>query len=194
MWIGATIAVGVVTGVLMVLLGMEPRLVLVGFVVLIVSAVTWLFVDLGTVAVPVTWHGHGATDIVSARSDRRVQVLTARLRSPVRRSRSAAMVEHGHVESNDEISDTLVSVIDDHLVAEHGIDRSIDATSAAETLGPALTRFVTDPESRRSMSRRRNLARTITLIEDFTAPPDSVRPETSPQDSGPQDSGRQHFR
>lgn len=183
MWVGTTVGVGVLTGVLMVLLGMEPRLVLVGFVVLIVSAATWLCIDLATVAVPMRWHTHGATDHLSARSDRRVQVLTARLRASTRRPRLTSIVQPGHVEPNDEIADTLVSVLDDHLVTEHGIDRSTDATSAAAALGPVLTNFVTDPEARRSMTQRRNLTRTITLIEDFTVPLEISPPDPNSQQS-----------
>lgn len=173
MWAGGTVGVGAVTGVLMALLGMEPRLVLVGFVMLIVSAVTWLFVDLSTMADPVRWHDHGAKWAGSARPDRRVQVLTARLRAPAPRERLTAMVQPGRAEPNDEIADTLVSILDDHLVTEHGIDRSTEAAAAGEALGPALTSFVTDSQTRRSMTQRRNLARTVALIEDFTGPPDS---------------------
>jgi len=71
-----------------------------------------------------------------------------------------------------------MSLLDDHLVAEHGIDRTIDAEAAGAMLGPALTSFVTDPEARRSMTRRRNLARTITLVEAFTAPAAAARPDS----------------
>jgi hypothetical protein len=38
---------------------------------------------------------------------------------------------------------------------------------AAELLGPELARFTSDPASRRSMTQRRTLARTVSLIEDL---------------------------
>jgi hypothetical protein len=75
---------------------------------------------------------------------------------------------------SDEIGDSLVEVLDDHLVADRGIDRSEDPVGAAEALGPELMQFVSDPAVRRSMTQRRTLVRTITSIEAFTThSPDS---------------------
>ena len=54
-----TIAVGIVVAVGMLLLEMEPRLVLVGFVVMAVGATTWLAIDLGPRSAPVIWTDHG---------------------------------------------------------------------------------------------------------------------------------------
>jgi hypothetical protein len=147
-WVVATAAIGVVTGVLMVLLGMEPRLILVGFVVILAAAATWLILDLGVAAAPVNWHNYSTTADAVARPDRRVQVLKARLRQPARRRRTLGSVRTtstGRGEPSDEIGDSLVAVIDDHLVADRGIDRSQDANAAAEALGPDLAQFVTDP-------------------------------------------------
>jgi hypothetical protein len=172
-WVVATSAIGVVTGVLMILLGMEPRLVLVGFVVILATAATWLILDVGLAAVPVNWHNYRTATDAEARPDRRVQVLKARFLRPARRRGtlgSAWTTATGRADPNDEIGDSLVGVLDDHLVADRGIDRSQDATAAAEALGPELTRFVTDPTARRSMTQRRTLARTIASIEDLTSP------------------------
>ena len=167
----------VVTGVLMVLLGMEPRLVLVGFVVIVATAATWLILDVGQATAPVNWHNYGAAEDAVTRPDRRVQVLKARLRQPTRRGRALGSVgatPTGRADPSDEIGDSLVEVLDDHLVADRGIDRSEDPVGAAEALGPELMQFVSDPAVRRSMTQRRTLVRTVTSIEAFTThSPDS---------------------
>jgi len=166
--VGVTVGAGTATGVAMVLLGMEPRLALVGCVVVAVSATVWLLVDLANVVLPVFWHNYGTVANTSARSDRSVQMLQTRLRTPARRRRRTAVLEHGRADPADEITVTLLDVIEDHLVTEHGIDMLLDPHAAAEALGPELTRFVTDSTSRRSMAQPRTLARTLTLIEDFS--------------------------
>ncbi|WP_395160813.1 hypothetical protein [Ilumatobacter sp.] len=166
--VGVTVGAGTATGVAMVLLGMEPRLALVGCVVVAVSATVWLLVDLANVVSPVFWHNYGTVANTSARSDRSVQMLQTRLRTPARRRRRTAVLEHGRADPADEITVTLLDVIEDHLVTEHGIDMLLDPHAAAEALGPELTRFVTDSTSRRSMAQPRTLARTLTLIEDFS--------------------------
>ncbi len=172
-WVVATAAIGVATGVLMVLLGMEPRLVLVGFVVILATAATWLILDVAVAATPVNWHNYGSAADAIARPDRRVQILKARLHQPGRRRRtlgSAGKTRADRDELSDEIGSSLAGVLDDYLVADRNIDRSLDAVAAAAALGPELTQFVTDPATRRSMTQRRNLARTIASIEDFTSP------------------------
>ena len=176
-WVVVTALIGVVTGVLMVLLGMEPRLVLVGFVVIVATAATWLILDVGQATAPVNWHNYGAAEVAVTRPDRRVQVLKARLRQPTRRGRALGSVgatPTGRADPSDEIGDSLVEVLDDHLVADRGIDRSEDPVGAAEALGPELMQFVSDPAVRRSMTQRRTLVRTVTSIEAFTThSPDS---------------------
>lgn len=161
--VGVTVWSGIIAGVLMVLLGMEPRLVLLGCVVMVVSATTWLLIDTEVATAPIVWHRHGAGADTSAPSDRRVKMLRARLRQPAHRRR----VTTADDVDADEIADTLVAVIDDHLKADHGLDRSTDPAAAATVLGPDLARFVNDPAARRSMTRRRSLARTLALIEDL---------------------------
>ena len=56
--IGATALTAMVVGVGMVLLGMEPRPVLVGIVVVTVAATTFLLVDLANLTWAVSWGGH----------------------------------------------------------------------------------------------------------------------------------------
>lgn len=165
--VSVTVGIGVIVAVGMVLLGMEPRLVLVGFVVMVVGATAALAFDLAPAASPVVWTDHGRGADTATRSDRRVQALRARLRSPARRRRLPAMIESSRPEPVDEIVGTLIGVIDDHLLAEHGVDRAADPAAAAELLGPDLEQFVADPSAHRSMAGRRNLARTLDLIESF---------------------------
>ena len=167
-WVVVTALIGVVTGVLMVLLG---------FVVIVATAATWLILDVGQATAPVNWHNYGAAEDAVTRPDRRVQVLKARLRQPTRRGRALGSVgatPTGRADPSDEIGDSLVEVLDDHLVADRGIDRSEDPVGAAEALGPELMQFVSDPAVRRSMTQRRTLVRTVTSIEAFTThSPDS---------------------
>lgn len=166
--VGVIVGAGTAIGVAMVLLGMEPRLALVGCVVVAVGATAGLLVDLANVVAPVSWHNYGTVANTSARSDRSVQTLQTRLRSPARRRRRTARFEHIRTDPADEITGALLDVIENHLATEHGIDMLIDPHAAAEALGPELTRFVTDSTSRRSMAQPRTLARTLTLIEDFS--------------------------
>ena len=165
--VSVTAAIGIVVGMSMVLLGMEPRLVLVGVVVVAVAAAAWLTVDLGGATAPVVWKNHGHSTEATTRPDRRVQALRARLRSPARRRGIIQTIGNDRPEPVDEVVGTLLAVIDDLLLAEHNIDTSTDPQAAADVLGPELTRFVTDPSARRSMTGRRGLARTLTLIEDL---------------------------
>ena len=68
--VSVTVGTGSTVALAMVVLGMEPRLVLVGFVVMIVGAATWLAVDLGPLVSPVVWTDHGRGTSASARSGR----------------------------------------------------------------------------------------------------------------------------
>lgn len=162
-----TAAVGGTVGVLMLLLDMQPRLVLVAMVVMAVAAAGWSAFDLGHTAEPLTWHDYGADQAGTARPDQRTQALRSRLERNTRGRRTASTSRTGEPEPNDEIVETLVDVIDDHLVAEHGLDRTADFEALAAVLDPELARFVTDTATQRSMTQRRTLARTVALIEDL---------------------------
>jgi len=180
-WVGTTIVIGAVVGGAMVLSGMEPRLALVAVIVAVIAGTAWLVAGLAPVALPVSWYGRqrmGANDW-RARPDRRVQLLTARLRHTGRRSRrrptSPRSALSTQPEQPDEIVESLIAVIDDHLLAEFGIDRRAQGTSAESApvaLGPELTRFVTEPAAALAMTRPRTLAHTIALIEAFTSSAD----------------------
>lgn len=162
----STVAAGVSTAFIMVLFGMEPRLVIVGFIAMAAGAAIWLALDLGPVAAPLAWRTHDADDRGRApRADRRVQALQRRLRSPRRARRSAAPADVDRSEPADEVADALVRIIDEQVANEFGIDRALQPSAAADIMGPELTAFVTDPDVRRSMSTRRRLRRTIELVE-----------------------------
>lgn len=165
--IKVTACTGITIGIAMVLLGMEPRLVLVGLVVVAVAAVGFLAADVGDATASVVWRDHGTGTATSARPDQRVQALRARLRSPVRHRRPRQQADPERPQQVDEVVATLLRSIDDHLMSDHRIDRAANPGAAAEVLGPELTRFVTDTAMQRSMTGRRALARTIALIEDL---------------------------
>lgn len=182
-WLWATAATGAATGVLMVLLGMEPRLVLVGFVVIVSAAAAWVVGGLLDTAAPLAWHDYDALGSSSLRADRRVQILKNRLRQPTRRrSIGPDRSDPDGARPRDEIGDSLLEIIDDHLLAELGVDRTTDPAAATELLGADLARFVSDPTVRRSMTQRRTLARTIESIERLTDPSADHEPIPDPED------------
>jgi phosphate/sulfate permease len=171
-WAARTAVIGSVVGASMVLLGMEPHLALVGAVVVLTAAASWLISGLVAVADPLSWYAHGSAAGSTARPDRRVQLLTARLRHNTRHSsrrRTSGLEGPGDTQPLDEIVGSLIAVLDDHLRTQHGIDRATNVQAANDALGPELARFMNDPENARAMTQRRTLAHTIALIEAFTA-------------------------
>ena len=196
--VSATAGAWFVVGVGMLLLGMEPRLVLLGFVVLIASAVMWLIVDLALISSPLVWDNPASWGDQRVGRDLRVGILRSRLeQSPARRSPLRA-ADPDTPQPADQIIETLLGVVDHHLLAEHNIDRAVDSGSAVRLLGPELGRFVTDVAAQRSMTRRRSLAGTIKLIEELTVPtpslsgPSLTTPSSTPSSAaqGPHDTAR----
>ena len=165
--IGGTIAAATIAGVAMVFLDMQPRLVLVVGVVVLIATTAWLVVELGLVTSPIVWYNYATEADTSARPDRRVQVLRSRLRQPARRRRPQQPMPGRDPEQPDEIVDSLIAIIDDHLDAEHGLRWPDDADAIAAVLGPELTRFISDPATQRSMTQGRTLVRTVALIEEL---------------------------
>lgn len=162
-----TIAAATIAGIVMVFLDMQPRLILVACVVAVVAASAWLVIELGLATSPIVWYNYATEADTSARPDRRVQVLRSRLRQPARRRRTQQWTPQSDIEQPDEIVHSLITIIDDHLDAEHGLSRPGDADAIAAVLGPELTRFVSDPTAQRSMTQGRTLARTVALIEEL---------------------------
>lgn len=160
-------AVGV--GVTMVQLGMEPRPLLVALVMLVVGSTFFLVYDLGELAAPLAWHDHRGPRSAPARGDHRVQVLRLRLRQVDLVRRPSRGDDEPPV---DDVGAALLAVIDDHLKATANIERRTDPEDAAAALPPELARFITDSGARRSMTRRRRLDATLTLIEDLVTDED----------------------
>lgn len=162
----ATVVCGAGVAFGMLLLGMEPRLALVGFITLAVGAATWLVVDLSSEITPLWWTDHGVDGDRSPRADRRVQALRSRLRTSTQLRRTPSATDPVAL-AEIEIADTLVAIVDDHLLAEFGVDRIDDPDAAALVLGPELHALVSDPSARRSLTSRRRLHGTVTSIEEF---------------------------
>jgi hypothetical protein len=58
----------------------------------------------------------------------------------------------------------LIVIVDDELLAVHGIDRATDPDAARAVLGRDVDRFVTNPDAAASLTPR-SLAHVLTLIE-----------------------------
>jgi hypothetical protein len=146
----------VALSVVMLLLGMHPRLALVCLVVVAVAAVGWLVLDVGSLPAEIDWERHVEREERSPRADLRVGLIRARLhRERSRRDEWAST------------SEELAALVDARLRAHHGIDRYVDPDAAFEVLGPELTVFMTDPDRRRRMCELRSLDHTLTLIEQL---------------------------
>ena len=173
--IGTTVVVGTVVAVAMVLLGMEPRLVLVACITAAVGCSTWLVVDVGEAVAPVVWSDRGGSIDTSTATDRRVRILRQRLWRPPRARRLLAAGSADADAAHDDVAEALLAVIED-VLAEHGIDPSSDPDAADAIVGPDLVRFVTDAAVRRSMMQRRALPHTVTLIEGLPSSPTPPSP------------------
>jgi hypothetical protein len=146
--------IGAGVEVALVLAGMGPRLLLVGALVVVVSAAACLALDLGDVVALAEWPSTVRTPRTSDGVEWRVGTL-----------RMLLINERRTDGANRRLHELLVGLIDDHLAAEHGIDRALDAQSAAAIIGPELMAFVTSPDSARVQPFQ--VARLVTLIEDL---------------------------
>ncbi len=151
--------------VALLVLGLQQGLLLLALMFIVGGAAVWLVVGISNATASVIWNDYRKGVVPSSGPDRRVQLLRARLRGNAQRNRPTITRGEPRTEPVDDIVASLIAVIDDHLLSDHEIDRSLDPASAARVLGPDLTRFVTDPSAARSMTRRRSLGRTLTLIE-----------------------------
>jgi len=148
------LAVGV--SVLMLVLGMHPRLVLVWLIGGAVAAIGWLLLDVGSLPKEIDWERHVERDERWPRADLRVSLIRARLHRERNRGDEWAST-----------SDDLAALVDARLRAAHGIDRADDVDAATRILGPELTAFMDDPDRRRRMCELRSLPHTLTLIEQL---------------------------
>ncbi len=151
-----TAAVALVACITMLLLGMHPRLGLVGGIVLVIASIGWLVLDVGPLAEEIDWERHSDQHDIPARPDRRVNLIRLHLHRERRDPDGWAPT-----------ADRLADLIDARLRSFHGIDRAADPDAAANALGPDLEAFLDDPEVRRHMVGVRALPATITLIEQL---------------------------
>lgn len=158
-----------------------PRLLFLAAVGLVAGAALWLVIDLASAIRPIGWTDHRNAGDRGGAPDRRVETLRTRLTGPRTRIPWLTLAPQneeadkgngtddralaGRRDDDASIAATLVDLIDDHLRAEHGIDRATDPVAAAAVLGPELSRFVTDPAARLSMTKRRSMSSTLTMIE-----------------------------
>jgi hypothetical protein len=148
--------VAIAVAVVMLLLGMHPRVVLVCLIVAVVAAIGWLLLDVGGLPDEIDWERHAERGEHWPRADLRVSLIRARLHR-----------ERSRGDEWSSTSDDLAALIDARLRAAHGVDRSSDRGAATEILGPELTAFMDDPARRRRMCELGSLHHTLTLIEQL---------------------------
>jgi len=151
----------VVAGIALVVIsmsatGMEPSLPLVASLVVLVAAVAFVVYDLEAAVLAVRWQRPAGTAPTAAGRDHRVNVLRMRLAAP----------DH-HGSTARELYGTLVGLIDDHLLAVHGIDRAHDPDAARRVLGPELDRFVAAGQPPARLTSVRVLRGVVQRIEQL---------------------------
>jgi hypothetical protein len=151
----ATVGVTAVVIVLMAVSGMGPTVVLAPLGLLAVAA-CWLVSDLGNRAVPTDGVAPSAALPPPARVDHRLMTL-----------RNGIAYGRPDDASTDRLRAALVDLVDDQLLAVHGIDRHVDPHRAATVMGATLAAFVDDPALARRLTKPRDLDRIVTLIEQL---------------------------
>ena len=147
--VGAAVEIGLVLG------GMGPRLALVAALVVFVAAALYLALDLGDTVALAEWPSTDRRPRSFDGVEWRVGTLRMLLVSEQRSGASPRLRE------------LLVDLIDDHLAAEHRIDRHADPVAAASVIGPELTAFVSSQHSSERAYKPAGIARIVTLIEDL---------------------------
>jgi hypothetical protein len=110
---------------------MAPSVPLVAGLVVLVAAIGFVVYDLDAAVLTVRWQRGASVAPTATGLDPRVSSLRMRLAAADRDGYHARQV-YG----------SLVDLIDDQLLAVHGIDRAADPDAAAVALGPELHRFV----------------------------------------------------
>lgn len=129
-----------------------PNVLLVAGLVVLASGIVWLVNDLGRDAA----RPHPAPPLASptaSHPDLRITTL-----------RQALATGGRDRNLTDRIRGSLVELVDDELLANHGIDRHHDPDAARAVLDPALQRFIEHPDAAQAMTTR-SLAAVVTLIE-----------------------------
>jgi hypothetical protein len=134
-------------------LDMGPRPALLAGIAVALAAGLWLMVDISDRAAPATWAATYDTGGTRRGADSRLRVLH-------RQIQHAPTHDEGRV-----LHRLLVDLIDDRLLAEHGIDRVVEPARAAAELGADLASFVTLVPSARQLSDPSFLSSILTRIE-----------------------------
>jgi hypothetical protein len=129
----------------------RPAVLVLGGIVAVVAAAILMMSDLAKLVIRVEWIPPRRLSRASSRgSDPRIASLRSQLHD-ARWFRST------------ELRETLVDLVDDRLLAHHGIDRTTNSAAAMQALTPALRQLV--EASRRPAVGTRQLVRIVTDIE-----------------------------
>lgn len=143
----------VVWGAVVVLLWVSsssPAVFVLGGIVAVAAAVILSMFDLGAAAGRVRWTRRSDQPAPTRTRDRRVNELRNQIYG-------------AWMSGSSQVSDTLVDLLDDRLIAHHHIDRATDPSSANHLLTPSLRRLVAGP--RRQTATVRELRQILTDIE-----------------------------
>jgi hypothetical protein len=128
----------------------RPAVFVLGGIIAAIGATLFLALDLADVVDELEWSPRARLQGSVRRVDARV-------------SWTRHKVQSARWSGSTEITDTLIELIDDRLLAHHHVDRAADASAAAAVLSPTLRTFI-DRRSRTAMTTR-ELQRVLTEIE-----------------------------
>jgi hypothetical protein len=133
--VATVVAVAVLIEISLSAAQMGPSLPLVAGLVVLVAVIGFVVYDLAGAVVTVRWRPAAVAVPTMTGSTSRVSSL---------RNRLLAMDRDGYLAR--QLHASLVGLVDDQLLAVHGIDRAQDPDRARGVLGPELTRFVASEE------------------------------------------------
>jgi hypothetical protein len=139
----------------MAALDMGPRPVLLACIAAVLAAAVCLLLDLADVAAPASWGASYDPERLRRGADLRIRALQGQLL-------------HGpSMDDGRALHLLLVELIDDRLLAEHGIDRAAQPERADAVLGPTLATFVTSPPPTKQLRDPRFMSSILTHIESI---------------------------
>jgi hypothetical protein len=145
-----TAAVWLVLSILLAIGGTRPAVVVIAGIVAAVAALMFVMVDLSHAVTSHDWHRRARGPRFEPGSDR----WGLKVRQQLNRAERFGSTE---------LSDVLVRVVDDRLLAHHSIDRAHDEAAAHRALTPGLRRLVDETPYR--ITGLRDLDRLVTDIE-----------------------------
>lgn len=134
--------------------GMDPQPVLLAALVVAVGAAGWALSRLHHSAAPAISWPQSQPAAEAHRMDWQVAALRTRV-----------AFDGTERDSSHRLRAALEALVDDRLMAAHGVDRHTDPQAARAILGDDLSRFIGDGGGDRSRWRRRDLERIIASIE-----------------------------